>query len=88
MSRLIRPRRPCKPIENAYVESVNGKFRDECLNEHWFLNLADAKAEIEAWRVDYNVARPNSGLADRTPTEFAMALQLAAPSLTPLTGLP
>jgi transposase InsO family protein len=43
---------------------------------------------IEAWRVDYNVARPHSGLDDRTPTEFAMALENAAPSLTPLTGLP
>src|SRR4029453_15047679 len=44
--------RPGRPIENAYVESFNGKFRDECLNEHWFVSLADAKAAIEAWRVD------------------------------------
>ena len=50
--------RPGKPIENAYVESFNGKFRDECLNEHWFISLADAKAAIEAWRVDYNTVRP------------------------------
>jgi len=63
--------RPGKPIENAYVESFNGKFRDECLNEHWFLNLADAKAEIEAWRVDYNSVRPHSSLAGRTPMQFA-----------------
>jgi putative transposase len=63
--------RPGKPIENAYVESFNGKFRDECLNEHWFVSLADAKAAIEAWRVDYNSVRPHSSLAGRTPTQFA-----------------
>jgi transposase InsO family protein len=51
--------RPGKPIENAYVESFNGKFRDECLNEHWFVNLVDAKATIEAWRIDYNTVRPH-----------------------------
>ena len=63
--------RPGKPIENAYVESFNGKFRDECLNEHWFVSLADAKAVIEAWRVDYNTVRPHSSLAGRTPEQFA-----------------
>jgi hypothetical protein len=50
--------RPGKPIENAYVESFNGKFRDECLNEHWFLSVAEAQAVIDAWRVDYNTVRP------------------------------
>jgi putative transposase len=63
--------RPGKPIENAYVESFNGKFRDECLNEHWFVSLADAQAAIEAWRVDYNTVRPHSALADQTPHDFA-----------------
>lgn len=63
--------RPGKPIENAYVESFNGKFRDECLNEHWFLNVADAKAAIELWRVDYNTVRPHSALHQATPAEFA-----------------
>jgi putative transposase len=63
--------RPGKPIENAYVESFNGKFRDECLNEHWFISLADATAAIEAWRVDYNTVRPHSSLAGRTPDQFA-----------------
>lgn len=63
--------RPGKPIENAYVESFNGKFRDECLNEHWFLNLVDAKTVIEAWRIDYNTVRPHSSLAGRTPDQFA-----------------
>ena len=77
-----------KPVQNAYVESFNGRLRDECLNESWFVSLADARDTIEAWRVDDNVARPHSGLADRTPTEFAMSLQHAAPSFTPPTGLP
>jgi putative transposase len=63
--------RPGKPIENAYVESFNGKFRDECLNEHWFISLADAKAAIEAWRVDYNTVRPHSSLDGATPQHFA-----------------
>jgi putative transposase len=63
--------RPGKPIENAYVESFNGKFRDECLNEHWFVSLADAQTTIEAWRVDYNTVRPHSALADQTPHHFA-----------------
>ena len=74
--------RPGKPIENAYVESFNGKFRDECLNEHWFVSLADAKAVIEAWRIDYNTVRPHSSLAGRTPDQFA-AISVGARRLTP-----
>ena len=62
--------RPGKPVENAFVESFNGRFRDECLNEQWFLSLADARALIEDWSRDYNAARPHSGLAGRTPAEF------------------
>jgi putative transposase len=69
----IRFIRPGKPIENAYVESFNGKFRDECLNEHWFVNMVDAQITIEAWRVDYNTVRPHSSLDDRTPDQFAQA---------------
>lgn len=65
--------RPGKPIENAFVESFNGKFRDECLNEHWFVSLADAQATIETWRVDYNVVRPHSALDGQTPWQFARA---------------
>jgi transposase InsO family protein len=67
--------RPGKPIENAYVESFNGKFRDECLNEHWFVSLADAQAQIEAWRVDYNTVRPHSALDDQTPHQFAASTE-------------
>lgn len=61
---------PGKPVENAFVESFNGRLRDECLNEHWFLSLADARQLVEAWRLDYNRARPHSALGYRTPTEI------------------
>ena len=62
---------PGKPVQNAYVESFNGKLRDECLNEHWFANLREAKEIVEDWRIDYNETRPHSGLGYRTPAEFA-----------------
>jgi putative transposase len=65
--------RPGKPIENAYVESFNGKFRDECLNEHWFLSVAEARTIIEAWRQDYNTARPHGSLGQQTPAAYAAA---------------
>jgi putative transposase len=78
---------PGKPVQNAYIESFNGKFRDECLNENWFVGLGDAQQTIEAWRVDYETARPHSGLADRTPAEFAKELLLSTPSFTPTPGL-
>jgi putative transposase len=65
--------RPGKPNENAYIESFNGKFRDECLNEHWFLSLAHARSIIEGWRIEYNTERPHSSLGNRTPEEFAGA---------------
>ena len=63
--------RPGKPTDNAFVESFNGSFRDECLNVNWFLSLQDARAKIEAWRVDYNNYRPHSSLGDMTPSDFA-----------------
>jgi putative transposase len=62
---------PGRPMENGYVESFNGRFRDECLNENWFSSLADAREKIEQWRQDYNEARPHSSLQYRTPMEFA-----------------
>ncbi len=64
---------PGKPIENAYVESFNARFRDECLNENWFIGLGDARQKIEEWRQDYNQQRPHSALGYRTPEEFAQA---------------
>lgn len=78
---------PGKPVQNAFAESFNGRLRDECLNESWFVSLTDARETIEAWRIDYNDARPHSGLADRTPSEFAKALQATATSSHPTTGL-
>ncbi|WP_144408683.1 IS3-like element IS407 family transposase [Burkholderia mallei] len=60
-----------KPTQNAYIESFNGKFRDECLNEHWFTTLAHARAVIAAWRQDYNEQRPHSALNYLAPSEFA-----------------
>lgn len=69
---------PGKPQQNGYQESFQGKLRDECLNEHWFTTLADAREKIEAWRVDYNTERPHSSLSYRTPQEFAAA-RLAPP---------
>ena len=67
--------RPGKPIENAFVESFNGKFRDECLSVHWFANLADAQLQIEVWRRDFNELRPHRGLSSLTPAEFTRRLQ-------------
>ena len=66
--------RPGKPNENAYIESFNGKFRDECLNEHWFLTLAHAREVIEQWRIEYNTEREHSSLGERTPEEYAQML--------------
>lgn len=62
--------RPGKPTDNAFIESFNGSFRDECLNAHWFMSLEDAREKIEAWRHDYNTFRPHSSLSNLTPTEF------------------
>ncbi len=70
--------RPGQPVDNAFIESFNGKFRDECLNENWFLDLADARTKIEAWRQDYNTVRPHSALGNRTPAEYAKEAGLAA----------
>ena len=63
--------RPGKPVENAFIESFNGRIRQECLNQHWFLDLDDARRTIEAWRISYNTNRPHSGIGGRTPAEFA-----------------
>lgn len=62
---------PGKPTQNEYVESFNGKFRDECLNEHWFLSMRHAREVIAMWRQEYNEERPHSSLDDQTPKEFA-----------------
>lgn len=70
----LKHTRPAKPVDNCYVESFHDKFRDECLNVHWFLDLADARDIIERWREDYNTVRPHQGLGNRTPAEYAALL--------------
>jgi putative transposase len=66
---------PGRPQQNGYIESFNGHFRDECLNEHWFLSLAHARETIEEWRSEYNQRRPHSALGNLTPLEFARVLE-------------
>jgi putative transposase len=73
---------PGKPVQNAFVESFNGTCRDECLNENWFVSLAEARSIIEAWRIDYNTQRPHSSLGQKTPSEFATANQTTTRSTT------
>ena len=69
---------PGKPVQNAFIESFNGKFRDECLNEHWFVTLQEAQLVIEAWRREYNEERTHSALGDVTPQEFITNYQAGA----------
>ena len=64
---------PGKPMQNGFIESFNGKFRDECLNENWFTSLEEARKIIGKWRVHYNEERPHSALGYQTPKEFAEA---------------
>jgi putative transposase len=73
--RLIEPG---KPNQNAYVESFNGRLRDECLNEHWFVSLSHARAVIEAWRREYNEERPKRSLGGLTSRQFATKLAIKA----------
>jgi putative transposase len=78
---------PGKPMQNAFIESFNGSFRDECLNLHWFGSLADAKSVIEEWRQDYNQVRPHSSLRGHTPEEWAeIQYGCVAPLATPELG--
>lgn len=69
---------PGKPYQNGCIESFNGKLRDECLNEHWFLNITETREIVEKWRRDYNESRPHSALKGRTPSQLAS--QLGRPS--------
>lgn len=64
---------PGKPTQNAYIESFNGRYREECLNQHWFTSIGEAREIIEEWRIDYNTERPHSSLKYQTPEEFAAA---------------
>jgi putative transposase len=78
---------PGKPTENAFIESFNGKFRDECLNENWFSSLPEARQKIEAWRRDYNQVRPHSSLGYQTPEQFAARAARGASPPTPLASI-
>lgn len=77
--RLIEPG---KPNQNAFIESFNGRLRDECLNEHWFTSLPHARAVIEAWRREYNEERPKKGLGGLTPAQYAEQLMEKRTTLT------
>jgi len=70
--------RPGKPQDNALIEAFNSRFRQECLNEHWFLSVADAQEKVEAWRNHYNGERPHSSLGKLAPEEFARAAAMTA----------
>jgi putative transposase len=78
---------PGKPIQNAHGERFHGRLRDECLNEHWFLGLNDARQIVEGWRQDYNRDRPHSALGYQTPAEFATGATTAATPLPRDDGL-
>lgn len=78
--RLIEPG---KPNQNAYIESFNGRLRDECLNEHWFPSLTHAQVVIEAWRREYNEERPKRALGGLTPAAYARQMATKAITFTP-----
>ena len=81
--------RPGKPQDNPFIESFNGRTRDECLNAHWFFTLDDARRKLEAWRLEYNTERMHGGLNHLTPTEFKQlyAKANACNNLKPNAGL-
>jgi transposase InsO family protein len=78
---------PGKPVQNAFIESFIGRLRDECLNRHWFLGLADARRSVEAWRLDDQRARPHSALDYRSPEEFRVRFDQDAITRQELAGL-
>jgi len=78
---------PGKPVQNAFIESFNGRLRDECLNRHWFLGLADARRSVEAWRLDDHRARPHSAPDYRSPEEFRVRFDQDAITRQELAGL-
>jgi putative transposase len=86
--------RPGKPVDNSYIESFNGRLRDECLNVETFFDVSDVREKLERWRLDYNQVRPHSALGDRSPEEFvrewrassATSLRTAGPVKEALAG--
>lgn len=79
---VLRLIEPGKPNQNAYIESFNGRLRDECLNEYWFLNLLHARTVIETWRREYNEERPKKALGGMTPSTYAKHLAKSCDRLT------
>ena len=67
--------RPGRPVENSYIESFNGKLRDECLSATWFLSLSEAQEQLDAFRKDYNETRPHSSLGNLPPAVYVQQLQ-------------
>jgi putative transposase len=65
---------PGKPVQNCFIESFNGRLRDECLNQHWFRNLSDARQIVEEWRLDYNQVRPHSALGGLSPETYRLGI--------------
>jgi hypothetical protein len=78
--------RPGKPTDNCFIESFNGSLRDECLNVHWFESMEEARARIEAWRIDYNENRPHQALQEEAPAQFAMRAKELERSVSFLTA--
>jgi len=82
---------PGKPVQNAFVESFNGRLRDECLNEHWFTSLWDAiwdaRHKIEAWRLEYNCGRPHTSFGNQTPAEFRESVRRPRSTPSSVRGL-
>ena len=64
-----------RPVQNAFIESFNGKLRDECLNQHWFVSLEEVRRIIKSWRMDYNTARPHSSPGYMTPEGFRLSFE-------------
>jgi len=79
---------PGKPVQNAYIESFNSRFRDECLSQHWFASLSHMRSVIDNWREDYNHRRPHSALGYVPPALFATQCRTAANKETPNTASP
>lgn len=79
---------PGKPMQNAHVESFNGRLRDECLNGHYFEDVEDAREKVGAWRQDYLTKRPHSSLAGRTPAEFAAIVGVPTPFASAIGNTP
>lgn len=70
--------RPGKPVDNAFIESFNGRLRSECLNYHWFHSLTDAQQKLDAWRQEYNAIRPHTSLRYLSPAQFVSSIRLLA----------